>query len=195
MRDRARPPLLAVIFLAAVAAWIAAGVGVAPVSAKDDGARVATSVCEAHELREAQKKDPSLKIEIPQEFDTPWPTRAACLSHAAAAQRGGKLSDDVAVPPARLAEMIDGVVAIGARHGLAACSWGHAGDGIVQPALTADGDVLIVEKRLEDRLRPLLRQRYRRRELLLRPRQPVAVYFNMKISSKGRGFASARHAL
>lgn len=39
-----------------------------------------------------------------------------------------------------------------------------------------DADVLIVQKELEPRLRPLLRQGYRRREFLLRPRQPVAVY-------------------
>ena len=52
MRDRARPSLLAVVFLAAIAAWIAAGFGTTPVSAEDTGVRQATSVCEAHELRE-----------------------------------------------------------------------------------------------------------------------------------------------
>jgi len=45
---------------------------------------VATSVCEAHELRALQEKDPSLQIEIPKQFDTAWPSRDACLSHAAA---------------------------------------------------------------------------------------------------------------
>ena len=39
-----------------------------------------------------------------------------------------------------------------------------------------DGDVLVLEKQLEGRLRPLLRQRYRRREYQLRPRVWVAVY-------------------
>ena len=39
-----------------------------------------------------------------------------------------------------------------------------------------DGDVLIVERSWEPRLRPLLKNRYRRREYLLRPREPVAVY-------------------
>jgi FAD/FMN-containing dehydrogenase len=28
-----------------------------------------------------------------------------------------------------LAEAVDGTIEIGARHGLEACSWGHAGDG------------------------------------------------------------------
>ena len=51
------------------------------------------------------------------------------VSHAVAARRGGKLSEDVAVPVDRLAEAITETVAIGARHGLEACSWGHAGDG------------------------------------------------------------------
>jgi len=37
-----------------------------------------------HELRALQEEDPHLQIEIPQEFDTPWPSRDACLSHAAA---------------------------------------------------------------------------------------------------------------
>ncbi|MBW2494530.1 MAG: cytochrome c3 family protein [Deltaproteobacteria bacterium] len=45
---------------------------------------VATSVCEAHELRALQEKDPDLAIQIPKEFDTPWPSRDACLSHEAA---------------------------------------------------------------------------------------------------------------
>jgi hypothetical protein len=45
---------------------------------------VATSVCEAQELKERQKRDPSLQIEIPAEFASAWPTLAACRSHAAA---------------------------------------------------------------------------------------------------------------
>jgi FAD/FMN-containing dehydrogenase len=57
-----------------------------------------------------------------------WRWRAG-ISHAVAAARGAKLSDDVAVPLDRLAEAIDEIVAIGARHELEACSWGHAGDG------------------------------------------------------------------
>jgi hypothetical protein len=54
-------------------------------SRADDGAeRVAGSVCEAHELRARQQADPHLAISIPKEFDKPFPTREACLSHAAA---------------------------------------------------------------------------------------------------------------
>jgi glycolate oxidase subunit GlcD len=57
-----------------------------------------------------------------------WEWRSA-VSHAVTAKRGGKLSEDVAVPVDRLADAIEETVAIGERHGLEACSWGHAGDG------------------------------------------------------------------
>ena len=60
------------------------------------------------------------------------------IAHAVAAKRGGKLSEDVAVPLPRLAELIEGTVQIGARHGLEACSWGHAGDGISHGAFLID---------------------------------------------------------
>ena len=46
-----------------------------------------------------------------------------------AAQRGGKLSEDIVVPVDRLSDAIHGTLEIGARHDLPACSWGHAGDG------------------------------------------------------------------
>jgi glycolate oxidase subunit GlcD len=51
------------------------------------------------------------------------------VSLAVAAARGGKVSEDIVVPFDRLTEAIEETLAIGARHGLAACSWGHAGDG------------------------------------------------------------------
>jgi FAD/FMN-containing dehydrogenase len=50
------------------------------------------------------------------------------VSHAVSAVRGAKLSEDVVVPLDRLAEAIEETLAIGERHGLDACSWGHAGD-------------------------------------------------------------------
>jgi FAD/FMN-containing dehydrogenase len=51
------------------------------------------------------------------------------VSIAVTAQLGAKVSEDVVVPLDRLAEAIDETVAIGNRHRLAACTWGHAGDG------------------------------------------------------------------
>lgn len=57
-----------------------------------------------------------------------WRRRAG-VSIAVATARGAKLSEDIAVPIDRLAEAIDEIAAIGARHDLESCSWGHAGDG------------------------------------------------------------------
>lgn len=51
------------------------------------------------------------------------------VSLSVVAQRGGKVSEDIAVPVERLEEAVTETLAIGARHGLDACSWGHAGDG------------------------------------------------------------------
>jgi FAD/FMN-containing dehydrogenase len=45
------------------------------------------------------------------------------------AQRGGKASEDIAVPLDRLGEAIRESLEIGKRLGVPACSWGHAGDG------------------------------------------------------------------
>jgi hypothetical protein len=82
----ARGPALALAALVGIA--LAAAL-LGPFGPRAGGAeaaepRVATSVCEAHELRALQEQDPELQIEIPAQFQLPWPTRAACLSHAAA---------------------------------------------------------------------------------------------------------------
>jgi glycolate oxidase subunit GlcD len=51
------------------------------------------------------------------------------VSIAVGALRGGKVSEDIVVPFDRLGEAIEETIAIGRRHDLVACSWGHAGDG------------------------------------------------------------------
>jgi len=51
------------------------------------------------------------------------------VSIAVGTARGGKVSEDIVVPLDRLGEAVEETVAIGRRHGLVACSWGHAGDG------------------------------------------------------------------
>jgi glycolate oxidase subunit GlcD len=61
-------------------------------------------------------------------IDALWRWRDG-VSIAVSAQLGGKVSEDIVVPLDRLAEAIDQTLAIGSRHGLSACSWGHAGDG------------------------------------------------------------------
>jgi glycolate oxidase subunit GlcD len=73
----------------------------------------------------------ALAVHAPQEpaaIESLWRWRDG-VSIAVSAQRGGKVSEDIVVPLDRLAEAIDQTLAIGSRHGLSACSWGHAGDG------------------------------------------------------------------
>ncbi len=60
------------------------------------------------------------------------------VSLAVAAQRGGKVSEDIAVPLERLGEAVERTVEIGAQLGLPACSWGHAGDGNLHSTFLVD---------------------------------------------------------
>ncbi len=60
------------------------------------------------------------------------------VSIAVEARRGGKVSEDIVVPLDRLREAIAETVAIGARHELEACSWGHAGDGNLHSTFLVD---------------------------------------------------------
>ncbi len=52
--------------------------------------------------------------------------------------RGGKISEDIVVPLERLADGILATREIGERLGLAACSWGHAGDGNLHSTFMVD---------------------------------------------------------
>jgi glycolate oxidase subunit GlcD len=60
------------------------------------------------------------------------------VSIGVTAQRGGKVSEDIVVPLDRLGEAVERTLAIGRRHGLAACSWGHAGDGNLHSTFMLD---------------------------------------------------------
>jgi hypothetical protein len=79
-----RSLLVALPALAGASAWALGALGTAAGSAAEDGVLRAASVCEAHELKARKAEQPELEIEIPAAYDQPWPTRAACLSHAAA---------------------------------------------------------------------------------------------------------------
>ena len=73
----------------------------------------------------------ALAVHAPEEtasIEALWRWRDG-VSIAVSAQLGGKVSEDIVVPLDRLAEAIEETLAIGSRHGLSACSWGHAGDG------------------------------------------------------------------
>jgi glycolate oxidase subunit GlcD len=76
----------------------------------------------------------------PGEVAAVWRWREG-MTAAVTTQLGGKVSEDVCVPVDRLAEAIEETVAAGERHGLRACSWGHAGDGNLHSTfLLAPGD-------------------------------------------------------
>jgi len=60
------------------------------------------------------------------------------LSFRLAAVEGGKLSEDVAVPLDRLADLVEAVPRIGRRHGLTGLSFGHAGDGNMHSSFLVD---------------------------------------------------------
>jgi FAD/FMN-containing dehydrogenase len=58
--------------------------------------------------------------------------------------KGGKLSEDIAVPVERLADALERLAEIGRRRGVPTCAWGHAGDGnihatfLIEPGETVD---------------------------------------------------------
>jgi glycolate oxidase len=52
--------------------------------------------------------------------------------------RGGLVVDDVAVPRARVADLVSGVEEISARHGVLVGVVGHAGDGNLHPVIVID---------------------------------------------------------
>jgi FAD/FMN-containing dehydrogenase len=77
--------------------------------------------------------------EVPQEIAALWRWRDG-LALVVDAQRGGKASEDIAVPLDRLGEAIEESLEIGRRLGVAACSWGHAGDGNLHTSFLLAGD-------------------------------------------------------
>ncbi|HEV1996948.1 MAG TPA: FAD-linked oxidase C-terminal domain-containing protein, partial [Candidatus Dormibacteraeota bacterium] len=60
------------------------------------------------------------------------------LLYAVAAQRGGKVSEDIAVPVDRLEEAIEMTLAAAREVGLPGCSVGHAGDGNLHSTFMID---------------------------------------------------------
>lgn len=71
------------------------------------------------------------------DIDALWRWRDG-VAVAVAAKRGGKVSEDIALPPEHLAQAVAETVAIGARHGLEGLSWGHAGDGNLHATFLID---------------------------------------------------------
>ncbi|MDP9303909.1 MAG: FAD-binding protein [Actinomycetota bacterium] len=77
--------------------------------------------------------------EAPREIAALWRWRDG-LALVVDAQRGGKASEDIAVPLDRLGEAIVESLEVGRRLGVPACSWGHAGDGNLHTVFLLAGD-------------------------------------------------------
>ena len=96
------------------------------------------------------------------------------VSIAVTAQRGGKVGEDIVVPFDRLREAIEATVEIGRRHGLAACSWGHAGDGNLHSTFLVRRDDAEELARARGGCRGAVRARRRARRLGLGRARPRA---------------------
>ena len=97
-------------------------------------------------LRQAMAQE---ALDEPLAFDDPqvlWRWREG-LGTLVSSHLGSKISDDIAVPIDRLAAAIEGTIEIGDRHGIAACSFGHAGDGNLHSTFMFDpSDELAVRR-------------------------------------------------
>jgi glycolate oxidase subunit GlcD len=117
------------------------------VIAEVDG-QPAETASSREELRAALQPD-SITLWAPDsaaEIAAIWRWREG-VSLAVAAERGGKVSEDIAVPLDRLCEAIDQTIEIGQELALPACSWGHAGDGNVHSTFLIDAsDPVEVER-------------------------------------------------
>jgi FAD/FMN-containing dehydrogenase len=91
------------------------------------------------ELRDALSTHGLLALERP-EPSALWRWRDG-LNGVVASLRGGKVSEDVCVPPERVAEAIAAVYSIGDALSLQTCAWGHAGDGIVHGTFLFDASL------------------------------------------------------
>jgi glycolate oxidase subunit GlcD len=107
-----------------------------------EAARLAREVAQALEEGASVLLEPSTRAEV----DALWRWRDG-VSLAVSARLGGKVSEDIVVPFERLGEAVAATIEIGGRHGLEACSWGHAGDGNLHATfLVAPGDAQALER-------------------------------------------------
>ncbi|HEY7933796.1 MAG TPA: FAD-linked oxidase C-terminal domain-containing protein [Solirubrobacteraceae bacterium] len=88
------------------------------------------------ELEEVLHSNGALAVLRPDAAEL-WRWRST-VNGAIAAQRGGKISEDICVPVQHLARASAEIHQIGANHGLPACAWGHAGDGIIHATFMVD---------------------------------------------------------
>src|ERR1039458_856718 len=79
----------------------------------------------------------AVAVHEPLEADALWRWRDG-INGVVTAARGGKVSEDVVFPIERLAEGLQGLEEIAARHRLSSCAWGHGGDGNVHATVLVD---------------------------------------------------------
>ncbi|MFZ0216484.1 MAG: FAD-linked oxidase C-terminal domain-containing protein, partial [Candidatus Dormiibacterota bacterium] len=108
------------------------------VLAEADGTAAAANALTA-ELEEALGEDATLvrTFATPAEQRALWRWRSG-VSFAVAARRGGKMSEDIAVPFDQLEAAIEVVAELAGETGLPTCSWGHAGDGNLHATFMID---------------------------------------------------------
>lgn len=104
-----------------------------------DAATAITRVCVAHGATETEVSDSDALIE------------ARRLSNPALTARGLKISCDVGVPVARLADIFHGITEISRRHGRLVSTVAHAGDGNLHSTVDcADDNVAAADALLDD---------------------------------------------
>jgi FAD/FMN-containing dehydrogenase len=84
----------------------------------------------------------------PADVSALWSWRGG-VSMAVAAQRGGKLSEDIVVPVDQIEPALRAVSEIGLRYELPTCCWGHAGDGNLHATFMLDRDESVELERAE----------------------------------------------
>ncbi|HEY1689733.1 MAG TPA: FAD-linked oxidase C-terminal domain-containing protein [Solirubrobacteraceae bacterium] len=92
--------------------------------------------CDRDELARALAED-AIRVDL---HDVQEPLRRwrAGVSGAVAAVYGGKVSEDVVVPPKHLKELLDGFDEHATAAGLQSCAWGHGGDGNIHATVMLD---------------------------------------------------------
>jgi glycolate oxidase subunit GlcD len=100
-----------------------------------DGA--AAAVAAEREALEEVLAGAAMRIEEPADAAALWRWRDG-FNGVVTAARGGKVSEDVAVPVERLGELLERFEEIATRAGLRSCAWGHGGDGNVHATVLVD---------------------------------------------------------
>lgn len=113
---------------------VPAGAGFALLCELDGSAEQAAA--DRAELARALR-DGALAIDLHDEQEQLQRWRAG-VSGAVAAVHGGKVSEDVVVPPERLLELLDGFEQLAEAEGLHSCAWGHGGDGNIHATAMLD---------------------------------------------------------